>query len=944
MGIILDPLFPDIPDNDYVMHYGVGKLDGAPGPGSGRYPLGSGEHANQRMNNFRNVYEELKKNGLSQTEIAQAMGMSTTKLRTMISTTSEQKLKENIATAQELKARGYGATEIGRRMGGVSEATVRGWLKAGEKERKTSASQTVEMLKEQIKEKGCLDVGKGVEKYIGVSQTMLSTAVAELEREGYNVYSVRVPQLGMPGKYTTIKTLADPSIDVKDIRKDMTMIKSIEAFSPNDGETFHVAEYPESISSKRLVVRYAEEGGVDRDGVMQIRPGVQDLNLGSSNYCQVRIAVDGTHYLKGMAVYGDPKDFPPGVDVIFNTNKHVGTPVIGTDKNNEVLKRIKSDQDLPFGAVIKANGQYHYTDENGVDHLGAINKVNDEGDWGKWSKSIASQMLSKQSLQVIKKQLDLSYADKTDQFDEIMKMTNPAVKQKLLEEFASKMDSSAVDLKAAAFPRQQSHVLLPVPSLKENEIYAPNYKDGETVVLIRYPHGGIFEIPELKVNNKNKEAIQVIGKNSSDAVGIHPKTAAALSGADFDGDTALVIPNNDRSIWSRRDLENSNDPGAHRILTELQNFDTKSYKVDHETITNSRKQQEMGNVTNLITDMQLKGASMDEICRAVKHSMVIIDSEKHCLDWKKSEADFNIKELKTKYQGGPNRGASTLISKAASEYRENEKEVAKVDKYGNLVKGWSPDKESGEWLYKETGRTYEQPVKDSKGNYRYNPDGSIMTKTVKAQMKTTKMAATKDAHTLSSGTVQEEAYADYANKLKALANTARREAMRVTHEPADPNAKKVYAKEVESLDNKLRVALMNSPKERQAQILANTMFKAKKLANPEIVDNKDQLKKAKQQSLAIARVQMGANKKNVQVDITPNEWEAIQNRAISTTKLRAILDNTDMDKVRDYASPKVNTLSSAKVNRIQAMRNSGYTNAEIAEAVGVSTSTVQKYL
>ena len=248
MGIILDPLFPDIPDNDYVMHYGVGKLDGAPGPGSGRYPLGSGENANQRMNNFRNVYEELKKNGLSQTEIAQAMGMSTTKLRTMISTTSEQKLKENIATAQELKARGYGATEIGRRMGGVSEATVRGWLKSGEKERKTSASQTVEMLKEQIKEKGCLDVGKGVEKYIGVSQTMLSTAVAELEREGYNVYSVRVPQLGMPGKYTTIKTLADPSIDVKDIRKDMTMIKSIEAFSPNDGESFHVAEYPESIS------------------------------------------------------------------------------------------------------------------------------------------------------------------------------------------------------------------------------------------------------------------------------------------------------------------------------------------------------------------------------------------------------------------------------------------------------------------------------------------------------------------------------------------------------------------------------------------------------------------------------------------------------------------------------------------------------------------------
>lgn len=936
---VVNPLFPDMqPDKDFLIHFGVGVMDGAPGVGSGRYPLGSGEHANQRMNNFRNVYENLKKEGLTQTEIAQALGVSTTKLRAMISTSAEQQKAENIATAQELKARGYGATEIGRRMGGVSEATVRGWLKAGEKEQKNSAAKTVEMLKEQIKEKGCLDVGKGVEKYIGVSQTMLNTAVAELKEEGYNVFTVRVPQLGMPGKYTTVKALADPSVEKKDILNDMTIIQPIDAFSPNAGDSFRVAAYPESISSKRVLVRYAEEGGLAKDGTMELRPGVADLDLQGSNYAQVRIAVDGTHYLKGMAVYGEAKDFPDGVDVIFNTNKHLGTPMMGPDKNNEVLKRIKKDEDLPFGAVIKADKQYYYTDEDGKEHLGAINKVNDEGDWGTWSKSLASQMLSKQPLQLIKKQLDLSYADKMDQFDEIMKMTNPAVKQKLLEEFASKMDSSAVDLKAAAMPGQQSHVIIPITSLKDNEIYAPNYNDGDTVVCIRYPHGGIFEIPTLKVNNKNPEAIRVIGKNSKDAVGINQKVADQLSGADFDGDSVLVIPNNSGEIKARKDL------GYSPALDDLKAFDPKSYKVDHETITNSRKQQEMGSVSNLITDMTIKGAPLDEICRAVKHSMVVIDSEKHNLDWKQSEIDQGIKELKTKWQGGPNRGASTLISKASSEHRELEKEVAKVDKEGNLVKGWSPDKESGEWIYKPTGRTYEQYVKDKEGNIKLNPDGSYMTKTVAAQQKTTKMAATKDAHTLSSGTLQEEAYADYANKLKSLANSARKESMAVQHEPADPNAKKVYAAEVASLNAKLDLALKNAPKERRAQIVANAIFKAKKLANPEIADNKDQLKKAKQQSLAVARVQVGANKKYVQVNIEPKEWEAIQNHAISTTKLRAILDNTDMDKVRDYASPKVNTLSSAKVNRIQALQNSGYTNKEIAEAVGVSVSTVQKYI
>lgn len=937
-----NPLMPDIPDADYLMHYGVGKLDGAPGPGSGRYPLGSGEHGNQRMDNFRNVYEELKKQKMTEKEIADAMGMSTTQLRQKISVTHEEELKNNIATAQELKAKGYGATEIGRRMGGVSEATVRGWLAAGDRERKSTAKETVETLKQQLLEKGCIDVGSGVEKYIGVSKTMLNTAVSSLAEEGYNVYEVKVPQLGMPGKYTTIKVVANSDISKQDLTKDYTMIKPIEAFSNDCGESFHITEYPESISSKRIKVRYNEEGGIEKDGVMELRPGVTDLDLGDSNYAQVRVAVDGTHYLKGMAVYGDPKDFPPGVDVIFNTNKHVGTPMMADDKNaDQVLKMLKSDKDLPFGAVISANGQYHYTDENGKEHLGAINKVNEEGEWGTWSKSLSSQFLSKQSIQLIKQQLDLSYADKVEYFDTIMKLENPAVRQKQLESFAEKMDSSAVDLKAAALPGQQSHVILPIPSLKENEIFAPNYKDGDTVVCIRYPHGGIFEIPTLRVNNKNPEAVRVIGKNSKDAVGINSKVAEMLSGADFDGDTVLVIPNNSGKVRARKDIT---DEASNRALESLKNFDPKDYKVDHPTITGSRKQQEMGKVSNLITDMTLRGAPLEDIVKAVKHSMVVIDSEKHHLDWQQSEIDNGIKALKAKYQGGENRGASTLISKASSEERINERETVKVSDDGSVHRGYTPNKETGEWEYQDTGRTYTKYYYNKDGTPKLNPDGTQVSKQVVAQMKTTKMAATRDAHTLSSGTVQEEVYADYANNLKALANKARKEAMAIKSVPADPNAKKVYAAEVASLEAKLTNALKNSPKERQAQLLANVMFKAKKAANPEIMDNKDQLKKAKQQSLATARARVGANKKSVQIVITEKEWEAIQNHAVSTTKLKAILNNTDMDKVMKYASPKTVTVSSSKVNIMKAMARSGYTNAEIAERVGVSTSTVQKYV
>ena len=335
------------------------------------------------------------------------------------------------------------------------------------------------------------------------------------------------------------RVLATPETPYKDIY-DFSKVKTItEYISRDGGDTFEKKfTYPESLDSKRLKIRYNEEGGLDKDGIIELRRGVQDLSLGESRYSQVRIMVDGSHYLKGMAVYSD--DMPKGVDVIFNTNKKLGTP------QNEVLKKIKDDPDNPFGSLIKdadQGGQYWYTDKKtGEKKLGLINKRADEGDWDDWANAVPSQFLGKQSRTMAKKQLDLAKADKIAEFDEYCSLTNPTIKKHFLEKFADNCDSAAVHLKAAALPGQRYHVIIPVNTLKDNEVYAPNYKDGTKLALIRYPHGGTFEIPILKVNNKHKPAIDLLGKDIIDAVGINHKIADQLSGADFDGDTVMCIP------------------------------------------------------------------------------------------------------------------------------------------------------------------------------------------------------------------------------------------------------------------------------------------------------------------------------------------------------------------------------------------------------------------
>ena len=881
---------------DHLAHYGILRK-------SGRYPWGSGGDASTRNRSFLDTVNKLKGEGLSEAKIAEGFGITTTQLRAAKTIALTQQKQEKIAQAQRLKDRGYSNVAIGKRMG-INESSVRALLAPGSKDKTDVLAATSEMLKRQVEEKKYIDIGRGVESSlpigldtaapIGISKEKLNTAVAMLQEEGYKVHYVKVQQLGT-GQYTTRKVLSKPDVPYSEVYANRDKIQLITEHSDDGGRTYEGLHPPINVSSKRIAVRYAEDGGATADGVIYIRPGAKDLSLGKSHYAQVRIAVDGTHYLKGMAIYKD--DLPDGVDIMLNTNKS------DTGRKKDAFKEFAKDTEgnidslNPFGSEIKRQ-------------KGALNIINEEGDWDSWSRNLSSQVLSKQSPALAKTQLNMTYERRQNEFSEIKSLTNPAIRRKLLETFADETDSAAVHLKAAALPGQSTKIILPITSIKPTEIFAPTYADGTRVALIRFPHAGTFEIPQLTVNNRNREARKILGTSNKDAVGIHHKVAEHLSGADFDGDFVLVIPNDKKSIKSTPPLEG------------LKNFDPKRAFPAYEgmvPITGPRKQQEMGKVTNLIADMSLRGASGEEMARAVRHSMVVIDAEKHNLDYRGSERANGILQLKEKYQGSTRAGASTLITRATSEKRIPEQRLRRASEGGPV------DPATGKLVYVPTGATYV----DARG------------RTILKTTKTTKLADTADAHTLSSGHPMEAVYADHSNKLKSLANEARKEALHTPPVKISKSAKNAYANEVASLNAKLNIARKNAPLERQAQAIANSIVSQKRQARPDL-DAAD-IKKIKNLALTEARIRTGAGKQRIQ--ITDSEWAAIQAGAISHSKLKDILDNSDLDRVRKLATPKIDKLmTSTKTLRAKAMLASGATQAEVAQALGVSLTTLKTSL
>lgn len=901
-----------IDEDDFLEHYGTPRH-------SGRYPWGSGDNValgDRRNPSFLDMVDDLKRQGLTESQIAESLGMKTTELRAKKTLAKNAKKQADIAQAAKLKATGMGNSAIGREMG-INESSVRALLAPSAKEKNDILFSTAEMLKQNVAEKTYLDVGAGQELHVGVSENRFKSAVALLKEEGYETYNVPVLQLGT-GKETTVKVLCPPGTKWGDVMRNRDSIRGITNFSEDGGRSYLGLHDPLSIDPKRVAVRYKEDGGAEADGVIYVRRGVKDISLGNKQYAQVRVKVGDGHYLKGMAMYKD--DLPDGVDLMFNTNKS------DTGNKLDALKKLGDDPANPFGAIVRqivvresdgkefvtGFGQKSSTD--GTEKVvSAMNLVNEEGDWGRWSKTLSSQMLSKQSPQLARQQLKKTYDDKVKDFEEITSLTNPTVRKKLLEEFAENTDASAVHLKAAPLPRQASHVILPISSMPPTQIYAPKYDDGTVVSLIRYPHGGTFEIPELVVNNKQREAKTLL-KDAADAVGIHHSVAERLSGADFDGDTVLVIPKtgSGAKITSTAALE------------QLKGFDPKSEYKKYEgmpVLKPDRMQRLMGDVSNLITDMTIQGAPRAEIARAVRHSMVVIDAAKHELDYKRSEQDHGIKQLKAKYQGGARSGAETIISRKKSETPVPERKLRSAKDGGPV------DPATGKLVYVETGRTYT------------TKDGKV----VPVTSKVSKLELADDARTLMSkdgvGTPMERIYADHSNRLKTLANRARKDALNTPRAKQSTSAKVVYADEVKKLKADLDLARYNSPLERQAQIVANANIKLRLAMQPDM--DKAQLKKLKAQALNEARNRVGAKKKLI--DITPRQWEAIQAGAVSDSMLREILDNADIEQVKQYARPQEATsLSRSDTKRAESLLNQGYTRAEVARDLGISVSTLDR--
>lgn len=906
-----------IPSNESVLeHYGTKRH-------SGRYPWGSGKTPYQHSGDFLSRVNELKKNGLSEKNILETINngmpdeykMGLTEFRIALQKAGHDRKALEYDQIRALKDDGLGWKAIGDKLG-MSESSVRSKYNNGIGEKASQAEKIAETLRKEVDKKGMIDISEGANQVLGVSESKLDEAAYILEAEyGYKRYGVGIRQPTNVRQQTNITVLAKPEYDQKYAYQHQDQIDSLGDYHSDDGgDTFTKLQRPASLDSDRVAIRYGDEGGLDKDGVMEIRRGVPDLDLGKSHYAQVRILVDGDHYLKGMAVYSD--DLPDGVDIMFNTNKPSGTPKM------KVLKEAKADPDNPFGAAIKANGQSTYIGADGKEHLSPINKLKEEGDWDTMSRNVSSQFLSKQPKKLIENQLKLTVADYQAQYDEIMQYDNPTVKKKLLNDFADTCEGTSMTLKASAFPGQSTKVILPINKIKETEAYCPTYENGTQLALIRYPHAGTFEIPIVTVNNKNLHGKRNLGQ-IQDAIGINAKVAERLSGADFDGDTVMAIPMSDKvKIKSTHPLD------------DLKDFDPKTaYAVPEGNPNHVRlmkkeeKQKEMGIISNLITDMTLRGADEKELARAVKHSMVVIDAEKHKLDYKRSERENGIQELKQKWQirvdeEGNEKygGASTLLSRR--------KQTVRVPERRGSVR---VDKETGEYIYKESGRTFTDP---KTGKERLAEDTVSL------------ISETKDARTLSSGTIQENLYADFSNKLKAMANQARKEAVNMKGIQRDPQAAKTYATEVASLKEKYNNMIANKPKERKAMLIANANIKAKiqeQGLNPAI--DKKEIKKVSSVEMQRARDSVGASGRKSKVTFTDKEWEAVQAGAISDNMLTKFLNSSDSDEIVKRAMPKTTSvMSSAKTSKAKAMLRSGYTYKEIAQACGVAESTVYSAL
>jgi len=876
----------------------------------GKLPWGDVEDPFKSEENFSAAISYFKSKGYSQPEIAADLGTNVTGLRNILSLNKQAKIAANVSMANRLKERGYSPENIASRMK-VPPATVRGWLKPREDRQFQILASTTDALRTSLKERTFLDVGLGVETQFGITRSKLDLAIENLKREeGAHIEYIKIKQPGT-GHLTKYKVLLPKGVTKGDLIANRYKIGTPIQYSVTGGMTYNDIHPPVAIDLKRVEIMYDDNGGNLKDGLIEIRPGKKDLSLGANHYAQVRIQAGPGHFMKGVAVYND--NLPPGIDIRYNTSKKREWHI------DDVLKPLKKDPGNPFGAHISR--QVEYVDKDGTTKLSPINIVSEEGDWDDWANRLSSQFLSKQPSELARQQLGLALKHQEEKLAEIRGVGNSEVRRHLLMNFAESADTAARELKAAPMPGQSQAIIIPINSLKDYEIYAPKYQDGERVVCIRHPHGGKFEIPELIVNNKNKDARRILGKGvdttgmARDAVGINSNVAKVLSGADFDGDSVILIPNRSGSIRTEQ------------AIPALLNFDNKAsypYFEGMDVISEHRKQIEMGIVSNLITDMTLRGAELHEVVRAVRHSMVVIDAEKHKLNYKQSEIDHGIQELKNIYQPKPNGqaggGSSTLISRAKSTEWIDERKRSIIDpKTGGL--SYIPS--NRKYRFKE-----------------FDKDGNPVERITVAQQQSTKMDETKDAMTLSSGTYMENIYGVHANALKGMANKARAEAVNIPTQKMDTKSKAAMKSAVDSILAKIQLIVQAKPHERRAITLANAIIDEAKAKDPNLKANKDKFKKFKGYALTTARMRVKAERPAVH--LSEAEWLAIETGAVSSNVINTILLALSPQEIRERFMPKTaaEIPNNVKQRAKQLLMSGDYTYNEIASILGISVSSV----
>ena len=102
---------------EILMHYGMPRR-------SGRYPWGSGENPYQHSGDFLSRVDELKAQGLSETEIAKSLGLTTTQYRTQKALAKDERRALEVATAKGLREKGYSLNEIAKQMGYSNDSSV----------------------------------------------------------------------------------------------------------------------------------------------------------------------------------------------------------------------------------------------------------------------------------------------------------------------------------------------------------------------------------------------------------------------------------------------------------------------------------------------------------------------------------------------------------------------------------------------------------------------------------------------------------------------------------------------------------------------------------------------------------------------------------------------------------------------------------------------------